>query len=90
MSGAGKTTLVIDLAYHLACGDPWLGFAVDRPLQVLVIEDEGPRSSFQAPLRLGYALVMVSMARAAEHEEVVVSLGPDALIGQVVDIKAVP
>jgi AAA domain len=41
--GVGKTTLMIDLAYHLAAGDPWLGIAVAGPVRVLIIENEGPR-----------------------------------------------
>jgi hypothetical protein len=45
--GAGKTTLVIDLALHLAAGDPWLGTNVPRAVRVLVIENEGPRPLFR-------------------------------------------
>jgi AAA domain len=49
--GAGKTTMMIDLALHLAAGDPWLVWAVPRPLRVLLIENEGPRPFFRAKLR---------------------------------------
>ena len=49
--GAGKTTLMIDGALHLAAGDPWLGFTVGRPLRVLLIENEGPRPLFRQKLR---------------------------------------
>jgi predicted ATP-dependent serine protease len=49
--GAGKTTLVVDLALHLAAGDPWLGIAVARPVRVLIVENEGPRALFRAKLR---------------------------------------
>jgi len=49
--GAGKTTLAVDLACHLAAGDEWLGIPVARPLRVLVIENEGPRPHFRAKLR---------------------------------------
>lgn len=49
--GAGKTTLTIDLALHLAAGEPWLGIRVARAVRVLVIENEGPRPSFRAKLR---------------------------------------
>jgi AAA domain len=46
--GAGKTTLTIDLACHLAAGDDWLGITVARPVNVLLIENEGPRALFRA------------------------------------------
>jgi AAA domain-containing protein len=49
--GAGKTTLVNDLAFHLAAGDRWLGIAVSRPRHVLMIENEGPRPQFRHKLR---------------------------------------
>lgn len=49
--GAGKTTLAIDLACHLAAGDSWLGIPVARPVKVLVIENEGPRPQFRRKLR---------------------------------------
>jgi hypothetical protein len=49
--GAGKTTLAVDLAWHLAAGDPWLGMPVARPVRVLLIENEGPRPLFRAKLR---------------------------------------
>ena len=45
--GAGKTTLCLDLACHLAAGDEWLGVAVAAPLNVLLIENEGPRPLFR-------------------------------------------
>jgi hypothetical protein len=41
--GAGKTTLAIDLACHLAAGDDWLEIPVPRAVRVLLIEREGPR-----------------------------------------------
>jgi AAA domain len=49
--GAGKTTLCIDLACHLAAGDDWLGFTVAEPVRVLLVENEGPRPQFRAKLR---------------------------------------
>jgi AAA domain len=49
--GAGKTTLAIDLACHLAAGDPWLGIQVPRPARVLLVENEGPRPLFRGKLR---------------------------------------
>jgi len=41
--GAGKTTLAVDLACHLAAGDDWLGITVARAVRVALIENEGPR-----------------------------------------------
>lgn len=49
--GAGKTTLTIDLAFHLAAGDAWLGVPVARPVRVLLIEAEGPRPLFRRKLK---------------------------------------
>jgi hypothetical protein len=49
--GAGKTTLAIDLAFHLAAGDAWLGIPCARRARVLMIENEGPRPLFRAKLR---------------------------------------
>jgi hypothetical protein len=45
--GKGKTTLVIDQAFHLASGIEWLGFPVPRPLRILFVENEGPREPFR-------------------------------------------
>lgn len=49
--GAGKTTLMIDLALHLSAGDRWLGIPVGRPVRVGIVENEGPRALFRAKLR---------------------------------------
>jgi hypothetical protein len=48
--GVGKTTLMVDLACHLAAGDDWLGIAIARPRRVLLIENEGPRPLFRRKL----------------------------------------
>jgi hypothetical protein len=45
--GKGKTTLMIDAAFHLASGVDWLGFNVSRPLRILIFENEGPREMFR-------------------------------------------
>ena len=37
----GKTTLVVDLCFHLAAGDDWLGIPVPRKARVLIVENEG-------------------------------------------------
>lgn len=49
--GAGKTTLTVDLAMHLAAGVDWLGVPITRPSRVLLVENEGPRPLFRAKLR---------------------------------------
>ena len=49
--GAGKTTLAIDLACHLAAGDDWLQLPIRRAVRVLLIENEGPRPLFRVKLR---------------------------------------
>ena len=49
--GAGKTTLSIDLACHLAAGQDWLEIPVSRPVRVLIIENEGPRPLLRKKLR---------------------------------------
>jgi hypothetical protein len=49
--GAGKTTLGIDLAFHAAAGEDWIGFPISHPLRVLLIESEGPRPLFRKKLR---------------------------------------
>jgi AAA domain-containing protein len=48
--GTAKTTLAIDLAFHLAAGDKWLGMTVARQARVLLIEVEGPRPMFRKKL----------------------------------------
>jgi hypothetical protein len=49
--GAGKSTLAIDLAFHLAAGDDWLEIPVPNPLSVLLIENEGPRPLLRKKLK---------------------------------------
>jgi hypothetical protein len=45
--GAGKTTLMLDLGFHLAAGRTWLGLEVPRRSRVGWIENEGPRGNFR-------------------------------------------
>jgi hypothetical protein len=51
MPGAGKTTLAIDCAFHLASGRDWLGIPAARPINILFVENEGPQHKFQDKLR---------------------------------------
>jgi AAA domain len=48
--GAGKTTWVVDGVFHLAGGVAWNGFAVPRPMNVVMVENEGPRAKFRQKL----------------------------------------
>jgi AAA domain len=48
--GAGKTTLGNDLAFSLTTGEDWIGFPVSGPVNVLLIEAEGPRPMFRRKL----------------------------------------
>ena len=49
--GAGKTTLTLDAAAHLAAGSPWLGMPVAHPLVVAIVENDGPRGPFRRKVR---------------------------------------
>lgn len=48
--GSGKTTREVDLAVHAAAGRTWLGLLPARPLNVLIVEGEGPRQPFREKL----------------------------------------
>lgn len=50
--GAGKTTLTLDAIAHLASGQEWLTVPVPRPLRILIIENEGPRTEFRRSLQV--------------------------------------
>ncbi len=65
--GAGKTTLMVDLACHLAAGDAWLGIPVARKLRVLLIENEGPRPLYRSKLRRKLAAWEGSRSTAASE-----------------------
>lgn len=49
--GSGKTTLTIDLAFHLAAGVDWLGFEIARPVRVMLLENEGPIDEYRLKIR---------------------------------------
>jgi hypothetical protein len=46
----GKTTLAVEFAQHAGAGCEYLGLSFPRPLNVLVIENEGPREAFRSKL----------------------------------------
>jgi hypothetical protein len=45
--GAGKTTLTIDLACHIAAPANWMGLPIGTASRLLIIENEGPRTLFR-------------------------------------------
>jgi len=45
--GSAKTTLGVDLGFHLGAGDSWLGIPIARPVRVMLMENEGPRPLFR-------------------------------------------
>lgn len=49
--GSGKTTLTIDLAFHLAAGVDWLGFEITTPVRVMLLENEGPIDEYRLKIR---------------------------------------
>lgn len=49
-AGIGKTTLALDLVFHLASGLSWQEILVPRPLRILILENEGPERMFRAKL----------------------------------------
>jgi hypothetical protein len=48
--GKGKTTFGVDFVLHAASGIDYLGLTISRPLNVLFIENEGPREPFRRKL----------------------------------------
>jgi hypothetical protein len=48
--GAGKTTATLDATAHMAAGTPWLGLPVERPIRIVLVENEGPRGKFRDKL----------------------------------------
>lgn len=49
--GIGKSLLVMQLATHIARGQPWLGFDVPHALPVLLVQKELPNTELQTRLR---------------------------------------
>lgn len=49
--GTAKTTLSLDLAFHLVTGTDWLEYPVPRRFNVHVIENEGPRPLLRKKIR---------------------------------------
>jgi hypothetical protein len=45
--GASKTSLLVDLAHHVAGGVDWLGLRVECRRRVLLLENEGSRGAFR-------------------------------------------
>lgn len=77
--GTGKTTLILDLACHLAAGKAWppvdaenerapTPLPVPRPLRVAIIENEGPEDMFRAKLGEKLGLFPHPIGRANEPD----------------------
>lgn len=49
--GAAKTTLTIDLGFHMASAREWLGYPIPRAVNVMVIENEGQRAMFRKKIK---------------------------------------
>lgn len=49
-AGSGKTSLVVDLLFHAACGIAWLGYEIGRPLRIVAIVNEGVPGALQDKL----------------------------------------
>jgi putative DNA primase/helicase len=49
--GGGKTTLINDIACHLATGADWHGLKVPKRRVVAIVENDGPRGRFRRKVR---------------------------------------
>jgi hypothetical protein len=75
--GSGKTTLILDLACHLAAGIAWPNvdpenrraptpYLPARPLRVALIENEGPEEMFRVKLREKLAVFQPEVGSSTE------------------------
>jgi hypothetical protein len=48
--GSGKTSVLVDLLFHVAAGVDWLHYHVERPLRVVVVINEGVPGGLQDKL----------------------------------------
>jgi hypothetical protein len=99
--GAGKTTLALDLAVHLAAGDDWLGISVSHPVRVGLVENEGPRPLFRKKLQrkltgwegspLGDCLQILSQpwAKVSVDDPAMRAALADAIAGKELDVLIV-
>lgn len=49
-AGSGKTSVLVDMLYHVAAGIDWLGWPVARALRLVVVVNEGIPGGFQDKL----------------------------------------
>jgi hypothetical protein len=49
-TGDGKTTWTVECVLHASAGRDYVGLSFPRPLNVLVVENEGPREAFRRKL----------------------------------------
>lgn len=50
-AGSGKTSILVDLLFHLAQGVNWIGYPINQALRIVVIVNEGIPGGFQDKLR---------------------------------------
>ena len=50
-AGSGKTSILVDLLFHAACGIDWLGYAIGRPLKIVAVVNEGIPGALQDKLK---------------------------------------
>lgn len=72
--GVGKTWLVLGIALALAAGVPLLGWAVDKPRNVLLVDGEMPLRALQDRLR-----VLMKLMRAQPQRGFLKIVTPDLL-----------
>jgi hypothetical protein len=60
---AGKTTLLVQMALQLACGDPFLGMRPVRPVKTLYLMAEGARPGFKGRVRLACETLGITGSR---------------------------
>ena len=50
-AGSGKTSILVDLLFHVCSGRDWLGYSVERALRVVLVINEGVPGELQLKLR---------------------------------------
>ena len=63
---AGKTTLLVQMALQLACGDPFLGMKPTKPVKTLYLMAEGARPGFKGRVRLACQTLGITGSRLKE------------------------
>jgi putative DNA primase/helicase len=63
---AGKTTLLVQMALQLACGEPFLGMKPTKPVKTLYLMAEGARPGFKGRVRLACQTLGITGSRLKE------------------------